>query len=191
EGDLGEGHNWDDAHLQVTLLAAFHAGQKSNAQAMFYEGSFTDKVYDQINKIGKDSRGKPINACVYKQGRNPQLKAVRAKLEKRDINLTDYWQFNKECKRSGVNMTRSDFSKMGTEITDALASGRPAVVKAARRIVGAKEKNVISGVAELFINDDAPSEYSPAEVAAMTKAIVDFVMQSYADAHEITLALAK
>lgn len=183
DGDLGPRHNWDDAHLQVTLLAAFHGGQKPGAAAgMFYEGKFTNKVFKQINKISEED-----DACVYKQKRDP----VRKTLKRRNINLTDYWQFNPECERSGVNMTRSDFSKMGSAITSWISSQSPAVAKAAKAVVGPKSTNVIKGVAELFVNDDSPEKLSAKNVKLVTQAIVDFLMQSYEDAQKITNSLAR
>lgn len=99
---LGRRHRWDDALVQVTFLAAFHSGQEKHA--MFYEGEFSQTVY-------------PQSACLY---RNYNATELRAVTQKRSAHLYDYWQFSTRSKcpgRSGVNLTRRDFEKMGKEIT--------------------------------------------------------------------------
>lgn len=103
EGEyLGRSHRWDDALVQVTLVAAFHSGQEE--MKMFYEGEFTGEVYDQ----GK---------CLYKAKGEEERRATTAK---REARLYDYWQFTvrSECPgRSGVNLTRRDFEKLGRALT--------------------------------------------------------------------------
>ena len=99
---LGRSHRWDDALVQVTLVSAFHSGQEE--MAMFYEGEFTDKVYNQ-------------SECLYKaRGEKSRRETAR----KRKARLYDYWQFTvrSECPgRSGVNLTRRDFEKLGKILT--------------------------------------------------------------------------
>ena len=102
---LGSSHQWDDALMQVTLLSAFHSGQEK--MMMFYEGKFTDRVYNQ-------------DACLYNAAADDENRAIA---KKRDAVLYDYWQFTvrSECPgRSGVNLTRRDFEKLGTSLTKAL-----------------------------------------------------------------------
>lgn len=108
EGEfLGRSHRWDDALVQVTLVSAFHSGQ--DEMKMFYEGEFTGEVYNQ-------------NACLYKANDKEE---ERANTAKREARLYDYWQFTvrSECPgRSGVNLTRRDFEKLGRELTKQLDS---------------------------------------------------------------------
>lgn len=99
---LGRSHRWDDALVQVTLVSAFHSGQ--DELMMFYEGKFTGEVFDQ-------------DECLYRaKGKEDERKNTA----KRSARLYDYWQFTvrSECPgRSGVNLTRRDFEKLGRELT--------------------------------------------------------------------------
>ncbi|MCB0394944.1 MAG: hypothetical protein KDD25_10310, partial [Bdellovibrionales bacterium] len=174
-GKLGRSHNWDDAHLQVTLLAAFHSGQNESASGMFYEGRFTDEVYNQINKVDGES------LCVYKQSRNP----ARDELRKRSINMTDYWQFNSACERSGVNLTRRDFTKMGEAITAFEKSENTEVVYDVAALIGKSSRNIVEGVAEFFIDNGAPTQLG-SKSDEIVDAVVDFLMATRKDAVEIT-----
>lgn len=102
---LGRRHRWDDALVQVTLLAAFHSGQEQ--MEMYYEGEFTSEVYHQ-------------SACLYRADKESE---DRLKADKRQSRLYDYWQFTvrSECPgRSGVNLTRRDFQKLGKALTKKL-----------------------------------------------------------------------
>ena len=99
---LGRSHRWDDALMQVTLVSAFHSGQ--DQMAMFYEGEFSSQVYDQ-------------DACLYRASADDSKRELE---EKRNARLYDYWQFTvrSECPgRSGVNLTRRDFEKLGRALT--------------------------------------------------------------------------
>ena len=139
---LGPRHNWDDAHLQVTLLAPFHAGQQQ--KSMFYKGRFTNKVYHQ----------KYNDLCIYQQ---PWLE-IPENHHVRSMNLTDYWQFNKECDRSGVNLTRRDFQKLGRFITPFLFNEMNYEdTQELQKIFKRKYiRNYISSISKLFINNKAP-----------------------------------
>jgi len=88
---------WDDALLQVTLLAAFHSGQEKFQ--MFYTGDFTDVVRKK-------------NPGVYANGREGVL---FDKAKKEAADLESYHQFSSKtpdlpgANRSGINVTRKDF----------------------------------------------------------------------------------
>lgn len=152
---LGRKHRWDDALVQVTFLAAFHSGQLENT--MFYEGVFSETVY-------------PQNACLY---RNYSATELRENTQKRPSHLYDYWQFStrSECPgRSGVNLTRRDFEKMGKEITHFL------VVEQELEFKG---KNFFKTATDLILNGKLKDSAE----------LLDFLMKSRLRAHDITVSL--
>lgn len=172
-GSLGKSHNWDDAHLQVTLLAAFHGGQSE--RGMFYEGKFVTSVYPQLNKLSSK------NLCVYEGYNIPE----RKQLKKRTMNMTDYWQFNRACERSGVNMTRRDFTAMGSLITSQLKDIRPGIVKNLASALNQKSvRNAVDAIAGAIVSNSAPKSYQDAD--AMVEAILEFLMHSNQEAARIT-----
>jgi hypothetical protein len=172
---LGRGHNWDDAHLQVTMLAAFHGGQSKSNRYMIYEGEFTNKVFDQ-------------NTCLYRRFDEAKRNTTR----KRSIQLKDYWQFSyrNECPgRSGVNITRGEFQEMGEIITDALfnsdSQDKEIVSELARELNRSTRGNMIKKISQFFISNSAPASLSNGG-EDLVEAIVDFIMESHYDANEIT-----
>jgi hypothetical protein len=96
DGKLGSSFNWDDALLQGTMIASFHAGQKPSESGMFYEGKFTDKVYNQKYEVKVEGKKDPEEYFLYKQPENPK----RKEFKQRHNQLNDYWQFNADCSRS-------------------------------------------------------------------------------------------
>ncbi len=144
---LGRRHNWDNAHLQVTLLAAFHAGQETGKQAMFYKGRFLSEVYHQ----------KIEETCVYHRPWNE----IPHNHWYRKVSLTDYWQFNDECDRSGVNITRRDFQKLGQLATYFMIKNNetldPRVLNRAFRRQWTR--NFIETITYAIINNRAPDRY--------------------------------
>ena len=169
---LGRRHNWDDAHLQVTLLAAVHAGQSRNNMAMFYKGRFVSEVYHQSN------RGK----CVYQKPWNK----ISSRLRKRRMNLTDYWQFNKECDRSGVNITRRDFEKFGDAITGWLENkeGR-ALIQDFNTLLGRSwTNNVFEAMGEFYVSNKTADSHANAD--QIVDGLVNILMLSKEHADEIT-----
>ncbi len=100
--------DWDNAHLQTTLIAAFHSGQTKQFNGMFWWGKFTDKTYDTFND------------CPIYVTKDPQGKAPRS------FRLSHYTQANKTCDRSGVNMTRRDWEKLTDEISVAIKDSKAA-----------------------------------------------------------------
>jgi hypothetical protein len=166
-GHLGS-FKWDDAIFQVTMLAAFHGGQKSYAQ--FYQGKFTDQVYDQKLK-------------VYKQPDAQEGKDTRK------ANLVDYWQWSpNQPTRSGINLTRGEFEKMGKTITSHEQGEKDSKEKleAVEKLIGVENsENIYSDIATFFINKDAPEEMS-AQSKDLADAISAFLVQVNGDAATIT-----
>ncbi len=167
EGEyLGRSHRWDDALVQVTLVSAFHSGQ--DQMQMFYEGEFTSEVYHQ-------------NACLYKA---PGKEEERANTEKRQARLYDYWQFTvrSECPgRSGVNLTRRDFEKLGRALTDHLSDS----IKELDLGYG-YQKNFIKAATEDLLTGSF--EYEAKDFSSI---IVDSLMQVRAEANLISEELSK
>lgn len=176
QGSLGQNHNWDDAHLQVTLLAVFHGGQGYSQRGMFYEGQFTTSVYNQLNKVNT------ANLCVYKGYDISE----RQQLKKRPFNLTDYWQFNRACERSGVNLTRRDFIAMGTNITSRMNTMYPQVTKNLSNALNLKYmRNAFDSIADFFISNMAPASYGQ-DADIITEAILEFLIHTKYGAQQIT-----
>lgn len=146
---LGRSHNWDDALLQVTLLASFHAGQAEDGQGMYYEGRYTSDVYNQLLYDSQKNK-----YCLYKQFNHPK----RAQSDRRGFQFIDYWQFNKKCDRSGVNVTRSDFQKMGKAITDWMSRSQRDVTGSLERDVRSSS-NLYQGIGRFFISNSAPETF--------------------------------
>lgn len=180
DGELGRTFNWDDALLQVTMLASFHSGQSKNNGGMFYEGRFTDKVYNQVND---DENG--VSHCFYKQFNDES----RSQFDKRKNRLNDYWQMNRECKRSGINMTRSDFSKMAKAITEFAAENMSREYASVAKAFGQEDtSDVYKTVSKFFINNDAPEELQ-AESKRLINSVVKFLMEVREHAGDITVEL--
>lgn len=131
-------HPWDEALLEVTLLAAFHAGQ--NKIQVMYNGKLTENTNPQTSGCDpKDARLRPAS-------------------------LTDYWQFSrspdpKSCRRSGINVTRKDFRALEKEITKRIYAQKPELVKKVEshfqgiKITG----NVFADFSSYVINNNTPS----------------------------------
>lgn len=177
DGDLGPTFNWDDALLQVTMLASYHSGQARNNRGMFYEGEFTDEVYNQVNE---DEDG--TKYCVYKQFQAD----ARDMFDRRKSRLNDYWQMNRECKRSGINMTRSDFTKMAKAITAYATEYLPEEYAAvAGSFADEESENVYGSISKFFIDNDAP-ESLKRKAKGMIENTVAFLMAVRGHAGEIT-----
>ena len=157
---------WDDSLLQVTLLSAFHSGQ-TEINVMF-QGQLT--------------------AVTKKQAPGGTVRDQDQK-----ASLVDYWQFSsnpdpKSRNRSGINVTRSEFSKLGEKITAYEIENNPALIKAVEAIIPSSvrgtKKNVFQWLSDYLINLNTPKRLS--NTPALSKAIVDFLMQVKKDANAIT-----
>lgn len=160
---LGRSHRWDDALVQVTLVSAFHSGQ--DEMQMFYEGSFTGQVYHQ-------------NECLY---RARDTEERREETKTRGARLYDYWQFTvrSECPgRSGVNITRRDFEKLGKALTAQLNS---TTSMKDLELGSAYDKNFFKAATVELLN--GTFDYKATE---FTTVIVDALMTVRADANRIS-----
>lgn len=152
--------NWDDALLQVTLVAAFHGGQETLFK--FYLGEFTADSYKQAPGVYRGSvAGTPKRAA-----------------------LNDYWQFsaNAASRRSGLNLTRKDFELMGKAITEYESTvGKSRALRAVQAVVG-EEANVIRAITRYFTQNAA----DPAQGAALARNVAKLMLEVRADAPKIT-----
>lgn len=160
--------NWDDALLQVTLLGAFHSGQRTLTK--YYVGQFSDQSRKQDS--GVYNRGAP----------GPKFSEAR----KKKAQLRDYWQFsaNPDSKQSGINITRNDFEKMGAAIT----AYEKFVVKNPKldeifAIVGGDKRNVIKAIADFFTEGKSRNTDV---IEKLANDVADLMMDIKAHAEDIT-----
>lgn len=181
---LGRSHQWDDALLQTTMLIAFHAGQKN--MKMFYQGDFTDRTYDQYGQVNGEK------FCAYKNWNDKR----RQSLKKRNARLRDYWQPNSTCERSGVNITRRDFEKMGTAISKWNKNNSPLdnstdlmkLLKSKRKDI--KYSNNYKNIARFFISNEALPDLGSSAVSIRTE-IVEYLANIRKNANKATADLGK
>ncbi len=169
---------WDDALLQVTLLGAFHSGQSKFK--MFYAGDFTDIVREK-------------GSGVYSNG-NEGVFFSNAKREQ--ANMESYHQFSgktpdqKGATRSGINLTRKDFEKLGAEITAYFETNGSQTLAQIKKIIGynpsqlnSKAKpNIIAAIASYFAEGKAKAE----ESKVLADAISAFMMETHRHANAIS-----
>lgn len=161
-------HNWDDALLQTTLLAAFHAGQKEFTK--FYLTRFSTEAKEQ-------------DSGVYAKTR-PGSEYDEA--EDKHAEMNDYWQFsaNPTSKQSGINITRVDFEKMGEAITeyerDVAKSRLLAKVQAT---VHGDRNNVIKSISEFFVDNKSKNVRIVDELSRDVAALMQEIREN---ADEIT-----
>lgn len=161
-------HHWDSALLEVTLLAAFHAGQ--DKLTLIVEESqnkfkFTDKVTKQ-HKVTDT---------------NPDLTL-------RDAGMIDYWQFSsnpENAGRSGINITRQSFQKLESAITKFEKANHPELVAAIEKIIGKSSFNTFDLVSDFLINFNTQAAVK-ANASTLTDAYVKFLEQVRKDAKLIT-----
>ncbi len=160
---LGRSQIWDDAHLQVTLLSAFHSGQGRGNFKMFFRGSFTDRTASRVRGY-YDSK---------------------SRLNKR-AEMEDYTQLGR-TRGSGVNVTRRDFRKLGKEITKAYGSGHSVLVDLQRTIDSRLGGNAINAITKSIVSNSAPKSHSQPKV--LVDGIVEFLMDLQSRGGEISDSL--
>lgn len=164
KGNWTGSKNWDRALLEVSLLSVFHAGQ-SQLQVMF-NGILTPQTLKQA-----------------------QGGTLRNKFQK--ASLADYWQYSDspcdgQKNRSGINITRKEFSSLGEEISNFERKANPLLVKRLEALLGnQKEKNIFRQLSYFIISLKTPKKlgrkaYEVAEVFS------SFLLQVYKDADAIT-----
>ena len=183
-------HNWDSALLDVTLLSAFYANPSDVNQ--------NNPMWIMFTQDGKKT--------VFTKTVSDQYPDSSGKLVARDARFYDYWQRSRQPKldpktglpmrdvkgniiqstRSGINITRSQFSALGNEITAFERAKNPAVVKKAEVAMGSTGKNLFDELSKKLI-DSQPT--SIANANAMVDAFVEFLAQVTADAPAISEAI--
>ncbi|MBT7611230.1 MAG: hypothetical protein HN576_15835 [Bacteriovoracaceae bacterium] len=170
--------HWDGALLEVTLLGAFHAGQEDIK--LFYkdpysgETSFTNTVYNQ--DIG----------CSVKE------RKVRG------VKLYDYWQFSSStnmnhCRRSGINITKRSFRKLGLLISDYQRKHNPEIIANVERHFTSRNtgKNVFYQLSKFFINSKTPVNLGDKRASELSLDFTTFLLQVRKDAAKITAEIEK
>lgn len=162
---------WDDALLQVTLLGAFHGGQ--DEFEMYYAGDFTDSTLEKDS--GVYSRGGPGPLADEAEGKH--------------ADMEDYHQFSAKLpeeqgsKRSGINLTRKDFEKMGAAITRSEANNPN--LKKIERIIG-ESRNVYAQLADYYATGKAKAE----DTDVLDDAVAAFMIDTMDHANDISDKLA-
>ncbi len=156
-------HPWDEALLEVTLLSSLHAGQ--NKIMLMYNGTFTATTLKQA------------------PGCNTSVRAPQ------NASITDYWQFSKStdpttCNRSGLNVGRQDFRKLGAAITSHQRQKNPDIVaRVERHFKSSKNSgNLFAQLSNYLININTPSRLA-AEDLELIQDFTAFLMQVKADAN--------
>lgn len=164
-------HHWDEALLEVTLLSAFHAGQRK--LMVMYNGKLTDTTHKQTP------------GCQVAQ-REPTEKAA---------SLIDYWQFSTStdpanCNRSGINITRRDFRSLGQAISDYQREHNPELVEKVERHFSSKKQNgnLFAQLSAFLINFETPTELSRQQLQLATD-FTEFLMQVRRDANKISQSI--
>lgn len=164
DGDgIGRSQIWDDAHLQVTLLSAFHSGQGRGEFKMYFRGEFTDRTASRV-------RG------YYD---------ADTSLNKR-AEMQDYTQLGR-TRGSGVNVTRRDFLKLGKEITDAYGENSSILEDLEQAMDWEVRGNAINAITTRIVNNSAPRSFSNPK--ALVQGIVDFLMDLQSQGEAISVSL--
>ena len=158
-------HAWDEALLEVTLLASLHGGQ--DKIALLVSGEMKDVVENQVR-------------CGKSDGVT------------RDASLIDYWQFTtnpdpKACGRSGINITRKDFRALGLAISKFERDHNPTIVaNVERHFDGVRAgANVFAELSAALINEKAPRSMG-LDGQMLVEDMLVFLEQVRADANQIT-----
>ena len=157
-------HAWDVSLLEVTLLGAFHSGQKKIM--VMFNGNLTDSVPKQA------PGGEPRN-------------------EMKPASLIDWWQFSSNPdpaskNRSGINVTKKDFRRLGQAISNYERKNHPDLVaKVEKHFHGVKPGgNVFAELSDELINLKTPKSLGQ-DAYALADDFTEFLMQVRKDANEI------
>jgi hypothetical protein len=160
-------HPWDESLLEVTLLSALHSGQEKIM--MMFNGEFTTTTLKQASGCKADERAS------------------------KNASLVDYWQFSSStdpanCNRSGLNVTRKDFRKLGAAITAYQRAYHPELVfNVERHFSRTKTKNnLFAQFSEFLINYKTPSQLD-ATTLELAADMTEFLMQVREDADMISM----
>lgn len=162
--------HWDAALLEVTLLGAFHAGQEEIQ--LFFKNPETGKTTFTKEVLHQDT------------GCSDKPRKVRA------ARVYDYWQFSSNpnpshCRRSGINITKRSFRKLGRLITKYQLRKNPKLVRNITDIIGTGSRlNLYNQLSKFFINAKTAKSLDNAQILA--DHFVAFLVQVKQDAKEIT-----
>lgn len=158
-------HPWDEALLEVTLIAAFHAGQEKIH--VMYGGELTDVTHQQTT------------GCATGDARE------------KDASLIDYWQFSSNpdpshCSRSGINITRKDFRALGAEITKQQRELNPELVKKIEKTLGVRNsRNLFADLSGFIINLKTAGQLDE-ETLELAHDFTQFLLESRDNAQDLT-----
>ena len=166
---------WDAALLEVTLLAAFHAGQSSFG--LYYFDLHNQKTAFATQTFKQTS-------CKLSTNTKPAA-------------LNDYWQYSRQwqhgstasCTRSGINLTKTEFRLLGQKITQWMRINQPEVFN---KVVGAMainpaqitdKLNLYYELSKLLISPRGLEAFDNAD--AFANAWLDFIGQTTVHANDI------
>ncbi len=169
-----QSQHWDRALLEVTLLSAFHAGQ--------------DQIYVMYNDR--------LTNATYKQARNCVVPNVPPSPKIAKVaGMIDYWQFSsntddKNCKRSGINLTNQQFRKLGRLITQYERQAHPELVKEVERHLDGIQlsDNLLADLSNFLIRYQTPKSLD-AKTLELPADFTRFLMQVRTDANAITTSI--
>lgn len=164
--------HWDAALLEVTMLGAFHSGQSEFK--LFYKNPVSGEI-EFTNRVFNQTTG-----CSEEVG------------YERTARMYDYWQFStssnpSHCKRSGINITKKSFRKLGEKITKFQMENNPELVDRLTQYIGKSSSyrfNIFNQVSKFFISDYAEKALNDSDELA--EAFVAFIVQVKKDADKIT-----
>ena len=180
--------HWDAALLQITMLSVFHSGQEKIK--LFYkdpltqEVSFTDTTY----KLAWPKKNHVEESCdVDLESR-----------DKKEASLTDYigvhYKLYEHCGRSGINMSKREWTLLSQEITAYLLNDNKGSVKVeelrkamkaiANRNLYYKNDDIFREIARFLISDKTPEVIE--NWKEVSKKIVDVLEYVRTQAPEIT-----
>ena len=111
------------------------------------------------------------------------------KANDKDADMTDYHQFSfktpdqQGSSRSGINLTRKDFQKMGAAITRFESKNKN--LRKIEDIIRGQGSNVYSDLAKYFAEGKARQK----DTAALAEAVADFQIDVFNDAGAISKSL--
>ena len=183
--------HWDAALFQITMLSVFHSGQEKIK--LFYkdpltqEVSFTDTTY----KLAWPNKNHIEKSCdVDLESR-----------DKKEASLTDYigvhYKFYEHCGRSGINMSKREWTLLSQEITTYLLNDKKGSVKVetlreamkaiANRNLYYNNDDIFREIARFLISDKTPEVIE--NWKEVSKKIVDVLEYVRTQAPEITKSI--
>ncbi len=165
--------HWDAALLEVTLLASFHAGQEEFK--LFYKDPETQETTFT----------------------NSTLKQTPCEVpsQSQSASMRDYWQFSRNitnpqhCRRSGINITKSEFRRLEKEITSYTAENNEELYTRVKNSMGLENRNVTNlyeALSKYLIATDAERVLEEEKVTEITQAWVDLLNYSKDEAANIS-----